>query len=255
MILPLFVALSLQQVPSWAPGVVISETERRTAVQKLSRAELEQLLTSTRPAVLLALSAQAIRSMGPYEYVMKKQERINGSLQNEQTIRTIIREEPNAIRLEYLEGPSAGRRLIFNSAVKKSEFRVREAGILSVMGGLWIGIKSDLARGDSNHTVPEAGLGALVRRLQADGERAGDRIIVKHEGWTAGGHFCSLYTLPDGGKGFDNASTRVCFDPLVGVPMKVEGFDPKGNLIERYAFTELKPFTTTETTFDPEKGL
>ena len=49
----------------------------------------------------------------------EKQERINGALQGEQTIRTTIQEDPSAIRLEYLKGPSAGRKLIYNSTVKK----------------------------------------------------------------------------------------------------------------------------------------
>jgi hypothetical protein len=250
--LSLALGVSLGQV---APMTLMPEVERKAYVSKLSHEELEHVLQTTKPDVLLALSMQAIKAFGPYQYIMVKQERINGSLQNEQTIRTTIREDPNAIRLEYLKGPAAGRKIIYNSTVKKDEFRVREAGLISVLGRLWIPMKSDLTKGDSNHTVAEAGLGSLVRRLQADGARAGDRIGVKHEGWTASGHYCSLYTLPDGGKGFDNASTRVCFDPKIGVPMKVEGFDPKGDLLERYAFSELKPIALDETTFDPEKGF
>jgi hypothetical protein len=78
---------------------------------------------------------------------------------------------------------------------------------------------------------------------------------VEHEGWTDAGHFCSLYVLPDGGKGFDNAKTRVCFDPIAGVPMKIEGFDAKGGLIERYAFSALKQVAVDKTLFDPEAGL
>ena len=103
--------------------------------------------------------------------------------------------------------------------------------------------------------MAEAGLGSLVRRLQADQKRAGAAIGVQHEGWNADGHFCSLYVLPNGGKGFDNAKTRVCTDPQAGVPMKIEGFDARGDLIERYAFSELKPVTIDKTTFDPETGL
>lgn len=257
MILALALSVSLAQTPATpaTPMALMPEPERKAFVEKLSKDELEKVLQSTNPQVLLALSLQAVKAFGPYQYLMVKQERINGSLQNEQTIRTTIREEPNAIRLEYLKGPSAGRKIVYNASIKKDEFRVREAGLISVLGRLWIPMKSDLTKGDSNHTVAEAGLGSLVKRLQLDGNRAGDRINVKHEGWNAGGHYCSLYTLPDGGKGFDNASTRVCFDPKVGVPMKVEGFDPKGNLIERYAFSDLKPITLDETTFDPEKGL
>ena len=51
---------------------------------------------------------------------------------------------------------SAGRKLIFNSTVKKNEFRVRESGFLAIVGRLWIRLDSDLTKNDSNHTVAEA---------------------------------------------------------------------------------------------------
>lgn len=238
-----------------APWGLMTDAERKAKVAKMSREELEAALRTTPPDLLLNLSAQAIAALGPYQYVMAKQERIRGTLQGEQTIRTIIQEVPNAIRLEYLKGPSAGRRLVYNSAVKKNEFRVREAGFLAIVGKLWIPLDSDLTRNDSNHTVAEAGLGSLVRRLQADQKRAGTALVTQHEGWNEDGYFCSLYVLPNGGKGFDNAKTRVCTDPKAGVPMKVEGFDANDGLIERYAFSDLKPATIDKDTFDPETGL
>ena len=248
------VALLLASSLAAAP-VPLTDAERKAKVAKMSQEELEAFLRNTPPDVLLNLSAQAIAAMGPYQYIMVKQERIRGTLQGVQTIRTTIREEPNAIRLEYLKGPAAGRKLVYNSAVKKNEFRVREAGFLAIVGKLWIPLDSDLTRNDSNHTVAEAGLGSLVRRLQADQKRAGTSLGVTHEGWNEDGYFCSLYTLPNGGKGFDNAKTRVCTDPKAGVPMKVEGFDAAGGLIERYAFSDLKPATIDTNTFDPETGL
>lgn len=249
------VALMLTGTLAATPWGPMTEAERKAKVAKLTQEEIETALRTTPPDLLLDLSAQAILALGPYQYVMVKQERINGTLQGEQTIRTTIQEEPNAIRLEYLKGPSAGRKLIYNSAVKKNEFRVREAGFLAIIGRLWIPIDSGLTKGDSNHTVPEAGLGSLVRRLLQDQKRAGAGLGVEHEGWNAQGYFCSVYVLPNGGKGFDNARTRVCTDPQAGVPMKIEGFDAAGGLIERYAFSDLKPITLERNTFDPETGL
>ena len=248
-------ALLLSGTPAALPWGPMTEIERKAKVARLSREEIETALRNTPSELLLNLSAQAILALGPYQYIMVKQERINGTLQGEQTIRTTIQEEPNAIRLEYLKGPAAGRKLIYNSTVKKKEFRVREAGFLSIVGKLWIPIDSELTKADSNHTVAEAGLGSLVRRLQLDQKRAGATLSVEHEGWNAQGYFCSMYVLPNGGKGFDNAKTRVCTDPQAGVPMKIEGFDAAGGLIERYAFSELKAVTLERDTFDPETGL
>lgn len=237
-----------------SPWIGLTETERRASVAKMSKEEIEQAIRGTTSDALLKMSEKAITALGPYQYVMVKQERIRGALQGEQTIRTSIQDSPNAIRLEYLKGPAMGRKIIFNASVKKAEFRVREAGLLSIIP-IWLPIDSELVKGDSNHTVPEAGLGSLVRRLQLDQGRAGERLQVKHEGWTDGGHFCSVFSLPDGGKGFDHASTRICMDPKAGLPMKVEGFDAKGALIERYAFSDVKSITVDANTFDPEKGL
>jgi hypothetical protein len=254
MIAPLF-TLILSYALAATPWGPMTEAERKAKVAKMTKDEIALALRTTPPDQLLNLSAQAIVALGPYQYIMVKQERIRGTLQDEQTIRTTIQEVPNAIRLEYLKGPAAGRKLIYNSTVKKNEFRVREAGFLAIVGKLWIPLDSDLTRNDSNHTVAEAGLGSLVRRLQLDQKRAGATLTVEHEGWNADGHFCSMYILPDGGKGFDNAKTRVCTDVQAGVPMKIEGFDAAGGLIERYAFSDLKPITVDPNTFDPETGL
>lgn len=249
-----FTAVVFSTALAASPWLGVSEAERKASVEKMSRDELERAIRQTPPDVLLKLSEKAISALGTYQYTMVKQERIRGTLQAEQTIRTTIQDSPNAIRLEYLKGPAAGRKIVFNASVKKTEFRVREAGLLAVLP-LWLPIDSELVKGDSNHTVPEAGLGSLVRRLQQDQARAGERLQVKHEGWTEGGHFCSVFSLPDGGKGFDHARTRICMDPRAGWPMKVEGFDAKGALVERYAFSDVKPITADANTFDPEKGL
>lgn len=238
-----------------APWGPMTEAERKEKVSRLSKEELEDAFRTTPPDLLLSLGAQTIIAMGPYQYIMVKQERVRGTLRGEQTIRTSIQEEPSAIRLEYLKGPSAGRKLIYSSTVKKKEFRVRESGFFAIVGRLWIPLDSDLAKSDSNHTVVEAGLGSLVRRLQADLKRAGEALTVEHEGWNAAGHFCSMFVLPDGGKGFDNARTRVCTDVQANVPILIEGFDVAGGLLERYAFSEVKPFNVEKNTFDPETGL
>lgn len=249
------IALALSLALAAAPPPSMTEAERKRQVAAMSREELTRFLTTTAPATLLAMSNQAVMSLGPYSYLMAKSERINGRMQATQTIRTTIREEPMAIRLDYLKGPSAGRVVIFDSTAKKTEFRVREPGFLSIVGKLWIPLDSPVTKDDSNHTVVEAGLGNLIRRLQKDQARGGDAIKVVHEGWNERGHFCALYVLPDGGKGFDNASTRVCTDPLAGIPSKVEGFDAKGGLIERYEFSELRAITPEPTTWDTEKGF
>ncbi len=248
----LFLTFALAAAPTTpAELAAMSETDRRARMASMSKEDVEQVLRSTPPDALLKLSETAINALGVYQYTMVKEERINGTIPPAQTILVTIQEAPQAIRLEYLKGPGAGRKVIFNSAVKKKEFKVREAGFLS-FAPMWLDVNSPLAKGDSNHTVPEAGLGALVRRLQSEQARAVGKLTVTHEGWKDDGQFCSLYVSA---AQTDHASTRICTDPKLGVPMRVEGFDKKGALLERYVFSGLKPFTADSKTFDPDKGL
>ncbi len=248
----LLLLLALAATPH--PWESLSAAERRAKLEKLSHEELETMLRETPPAALLRLSEKTIAALGPYEYLMVKQERVRGTLLPEQTIRTTIRESPSAIRLDFLKGPGAGRRVIYNASVKTAEFKVREAGFLAFLP-VWLPLDSPMAKSDSNRTVVEAGLGTLVRRLAREQGRAEGSVTITHEGWRGKDEFCSVYALPDGGRGFDHARTRVCVNPRAGVPTLVEGFDDRGTMLERYAFSGVKAVTPGPATFDPEKGL
>ena len=107
-----------------APWGPMTEAERKEKVARLSKEELEDALRNTPPELLLDLSAQAVVALGAYQYIMVKQERIRGTLQGEQTIRTSIQEEPSAIRLEYLKGLDehgrAARGLVVNDALHRA---------------------------------------------------------------------------------------------------------------------------------------
>lgn len=248
----LILTLALSAAPTTpAELAAMTEPDRRARIAQMSRDEIALVLRDTPPDALLKLSETAINALGVYQYTMVKEERIGGSVKPAQTIVVTIQESPQAIRLEYVKGPGAGRKVIFNSTVKKNAFKVREAGFLS-FAPMWLDVNSPLAKGDSNHTVPEAGLGELVRRLQREQARAAGKLTVTHEGWRDDGQFCSLFVS---GAKTDHASTRICTDVKLGVPMRVEGFDPKGQLLERYVFSDLKPITADSKTFDPEKGL
>ncbi|MBS1150289.1 MAG: putative transrane, partial [Myxococcaceae bacterium] len=172
----------------------------------------------------------------------------------EQEIVATIRETPFAARLEFVRGPGKGRRVLYNSTLRKREFRVREAGFLSIFGGLWIDVDNRMAKKESNHSPMEAGLGNLLRRFKKDLDRATPMggFGVKHEGWDAKGNFCSIWTSPNQGAGFDSATTRICTDLKSGLPSKVEAFDAKGGMIETYEFFDAKAVTLSDAFLKPE---
>lgn len=234
----------------------LPEAERRALVKASPREELEKIMHETPQARLLSMGQRIIVGVNSYSYRMTKQERVRGELLPEQTIDVYVREAPFAVRLHYLKGPGAGRKVVFNPGVRATEFRVREAGFLSVAGAIWLNVDSSFARADSNHTVREAGIGPLLGRLLRDTERARPLggFTMAPEGWNAQGEYCGSYASPPASPPFDYAKTRICTDLLSGVPMKVEGYGPKGELLEKWHFSDFKPDSWPGEFFDPEKA-
>lgn len=232
----------------------LDDEERKKIVAASTPEELEQAMRETPVKELIQMGQRAVAAMGTYSYKMKKQERVGGDMLPFQEITTTIREAPFAVRLDFVGGPGKGRRLVYNPSVRKTQFRVREPGILGVLGALWIDVDSGLAKKDSNHTVREAGMGNLLSRFMRDYDKAAPMggFGVKHEGWNKQGHYCSMWTSPNKGAGFDSATSRICTDLKTGMPAKVETWDPKGVALEVYEFSDVKKATATEETFKPE---
>jgi hypothetical protein len=250
--------LVLAGLPALAEGdfTSLTDAERRALVKATSKEDLERVMKETPQAKLLAMGQRIILGVNTYSYRMQKQERVRGELLPEQVIDVYVREAPFAVRLHYVKGPGAGRKVVFNPSVRADEFRVREAGFLSVAGAIWLNVDSSFAKSDSNHTVREAGIGPLVGRLVRDTERGkpmGGFSMVP-EGWNDKGEYCASYLSPAASPPFDYARTRVCTDLASGVPMKVEGYGPKGELLEKWHFFDFKPDTFPNEFFDSEKA-
>ncbi|MCA2981229.1 MAG: DUF1571 domain-containing protein [Myxococcaceae bacterium] len=234
----------------------LGEGERRALVASTPRDQLERLMKETPQAKLLAMGQRIILGVNTYRYRMLKQERVRGELLPEQLIDVYVREAPFSVRLHYVKGPGAGRKVLFNPSVRADEFRVREAGLLSIAGAIWLSVDSSFAKADSNHTVREAGIGPLVGRLIRDTERArplGGFSLVP-EGWNAQGEYCGAYLSPPAAPPFDYAKTRICTDLKSGVLMKVEGYGLKGELLEKWHFADFTPDTFPADFFDPDKA-
>lgn len=202
----------------------------------------EKVMRETPPAELIGMGREAVTALGPYRYRMAKQERVKGELLPVQDIDMFVQEKPFAVRLHYVGGPAKGRKVLYNSAERADDFRVREAGVLGVFGAVWIGVDSGMAKKDSNHTVKEAGMGPLLDRFMSDlrkAEAAGGMKVV-HEGWNGRGKWCTVYVAPNGGKGFDAAKSRICTDVDTRLPAKVEAYDADGTLKEQYEFTNVQ---------------
>lgn len=240
---------------SAAPLGDISDEERKEIVSKATPDELAEAMRNVPVKDLIVMGQRAVKALGTYTYLMKKQERVGGEMLPVQDITTTIRETPFSARLEFVGGPGKGRKVLFNPGERKDQFRVREAGFLGIFGALWIDVESGLAKKDSNHTVREAGMGNLLSRFIRDIDKAAPLggFGVKHEGWNAKGHYCSIWISPNNGVGFDSAKSRICTDLKTGVPASVETWDAKGNALEVYEFSGFKKATPGADFFSGEK--
>jgi len=205
-----------------------------------SREAQAQALRDASTESILAMGRAALPKLGIYRAKLTKQERMGSKLQSPQVLRIVVREEPLAVRMEFVEGPT-GRKLIYDSTTRAGEMRVHEHGFLGIVGATWVSIHSSLVRGDSNHLITEAGIGALLRLQAADMVRAQPfgGFSRNDEGWNERGRWCVRYDAPLKATGLYATASRVCLDPATALPMEMTVWDGHG-LLESYLYTELE---------------
>lgn len=225
--------LTLAQLPT---------AERRTRIQALPRDEVTQLFAQATTEVLLDAGKKAAATLGTYQARLVKRERIDGKLLPAQTMQLTVREQPVAIRFEVTDGPSKGRKVVYDATVKKDELRAREGGFLGVAGPIWIGLDSSLARGDTNHPVTDLAMTSILRTLEDCFRQARPLggYARKDEGLDAQGRYCTTFTAPPGGEKLYATRARICIEPALALPVVLEIDDAQGPL-ERLTFDAIRP--------------
>jgi hypothetical protein len=220
---------------------------RLDAMRGLPQPVLAERLSATTPEDLIVLGREGVRRLGTYRARLLKQERVDGKLLPAQTMEVIVQTAPRAQRLDYVEGPKAGRHVIWTEK-RPSEMLVREAGILGITS-LWIDLSGRLAHGDSNHNVTELGFGPLLDLVSSDLRKGSAQggLTRKNEGFDGSGCFWMEYTAPPGAKGLYAQRTRLCVDAKLGLPVKIEVHDARG-FLEKYEYTNIRPNQTVDAT-------
>lgn len=226
--------------------------KRQELVKQADRAELGQLISRVPTDSLLDLGSESLNRLGPYITLCEKRERVGGKHQPMQLLRLTVREKPQSVRAEYLEGPWSGRHLLFDSQNRPDQIRVKEGGFLGVAGAIWLGIDSGLTRRDSNHPASEFGFGPLLHIFKEDFRKAlpSGGFSRVDEGFDARGHWCMKFTAPAGAKGLYAAGARICFDLASALPMRVEVDDTSGPL-ESFVYREVNAAPTADFTTSP----
>ncbi|MFN7133805.1 MAG: DUF1571 domain-containing protein [Myxococcales bacterium] len=219
----------------------LSMEERKAAFAALDEGGRRAVLEAVTSEQWLQLHREVVAGLGVYRVKLEKVERVDGKLVGPQTLELLIREKPQAIYAEYVAGPAKGRRLLYSAELKKDALRVREAGMLGFAGAVWLSLDSGLVRKDSNHAVTELGLSPLLGLLGRELEKAKAFGGLKRtvEG-VRDGLYCNRYDAPPGAKGLYAKSTRICGDPVTGLPAYVEVHDDEG-LLEKLTYSNVRP--------------
>jgi hypothetical protein len=206
-----------------------------------TRTQTEEILRKASAQELINIGKETLEQMPLYRMRLTKRERVGGKVRNTQDVDVLVRERPLAVRAEWVAGDAKGRRLLFDEGLRKKQMRVHEAGVLGLVGAVWIDVDGSLARGDTNHKVTEMPLSSLLDQLQADFDRAAPAGGFTREdlGWDASDHWCVRFTAPPKVPTYAQTA-RVCIDPVGRLPAEVEIHDAQG-FLEDFRYSNVRP--------------
>ncbi len=249
-------------VPSATPALDLGATpepmtdrspRRSTSPTTAARTQGRNRSTAPSSQEILARVSQAIDRLNAYQVQMTRSERVGNTLQPEERILLSIRREPRAVRLEWENGPSKGREVIYSSAIDQRTLFVHMAGNGLPLPTMKIAVDSPMVRKNSRHSITEAGFDVMLKELLLADSNDPGAVVYK-----------GLVNLPGAnGKAHEfvhhtpnNEDWTVAIDPASYLPVHVEARDRAGNLIERYHYSGLKPnpdSLNVADAFDPDK--
>lgn len=231
----------LAGLPDGRSLLAMSLSEQRQTMAALTAEERTEVVRSLSIAELVALEQRAARAMATWQAKVVRAERVGGSMLAPEMMQVWVRNSPAAMRLQTVTGPKKGRSVLYNAALRQDELRAKEAGFLSVVGGVWIGLDSAFARADSNHRVTDLGFvpaTEMIARIMRDTEKFGPlkRTFVRADDTGV----CERFEAPPNAKGLYATNSLICFDPVSSLPLHFEISDAEG-LLERYTWSEVQP--------------
>lgn len=191
-----------------------------------------------------------------YRVRMTRQERVGDTLQPEEDVLLSIRREPRAVRLEWTEGPNAGREVLYSAAPHGGLMHIHMPSPL--VPRMSLPPDSPLALRNSRHPITEAGLDAILARL--------DESVALHEAGRGGAErltYEGLRTPIPGGPPChtiqrvtpEGETWLVAIDAQTHCPLLVQETARDGSLLERYVFRDPQtdlPELSAATAFDPD---
>jgi hypothetical protein len=151
------------------------------------------------------------------------------------------RQKPFSIYMQWVDGLGKGRQLVYVEGLNNGKFRVTPGGSLGF-------VVMDLAVDDpqvfksSRHSVLDAGMGNLLRKIDKQFALAGPDVRTKYKGKTAvGGRTGYLFYryMPEKPQCYCWKS-EIVIDEELHFPLSVKVFDWKGQPFEEYTYKDIQ---------------
>jgi hypothetical protein len=194
-------------------------------------------------ATLRGLVNDAMARLAPvrsYQARMTRQERVGEKLQPVEDVILSVRREPFAVRLEWPDGPSRGREVLYSPVETEGKLQVRTPGAL--VPRVTLDPTSALVLKSSRHPITEAGLDVILKNL--------DATISSHEQGRPDGRLSyegRLDVKELGRPGHrivehrgDGETWVVVLDAESLLPALVRKTDASGVLLEHYQFRDVR---------------
>jgi hypothetical protein len=249
---------------SWKRGVkpvTVAQTEMPQP-EPLAEADTRQETTSpeeTLKKVLIA-SRERLQALSTYQVDMTRVELVGGRVQPEEEAILSIRRNPKAVRLEWPDGPSKGREVIYSSTLNDRTMYVNVGNPALLISRMSIPVDSPMALRNSRHPITEAGFDTILDKLF-------QYIDNSHRANPKDGKL--VYRGLERPKGVDKPchlmervapsgeTWTVFLDPATLMPVVVTAIKTSsGELIERYTYRNLRTNLSelaSADAFDPDK--
>jgi outer membrane lipoprotein-sorting protein len=195
-------------------------------------------------AKLLQQAEETLAKVESYTTVFHKQERVNDKLLPQENIQLKFK-RPFKVYMKWLKGTSAGQETLYVQGWNDNKLKGHGAGLLGLVT-VDLDPTGSLAMKGNRHPITESGLESLVKKIGANlrtGVAAGDFTAKDLGEETVYGR---KTTKVEGAFPKDPAKSYYCYRCVVNldlekkVPIRVEIFDFKDQLVEAYGFEDLR---------------
>jgi hypothetical protein len=133
--------------------------------REIRRAVHGSLVALKLHVALVDLGRHRIGAVPDYTATFVKQERVDGALQDLQTIELKLRHKPFCVYMKWLEGGDAGRQVLYVQGENDDQLQVRLGGIKSRLPVMHVVPTSARALQESRHPITEMGLLELASQV------------------------------------------------------------------------------------------